>query len=137
MKFLTALIATTILSTSLLAGNAAKQSQLASDMRTMLSALVDIQNAGFYNSKEGMKEGIERLKKGLHSLSTTDAKSYLPDSQAYADKFAQKRARMITMYADDLLESLKYNHMEDAQDDYALIMKQCTSCHLRLRKQLK
>ena len=137
MKFLTAIIVTTILSTSLLAGSAKKQGQLASDMRTMLSALVDIQNAGFYNSKEGMIEGIERLKKGLHSLNTTDAKSYLPESQAYADKFAQKRAKMITMYADDLVESLKYDHMEDAQQDYTLIMKQCTSCHLRLRQQIK
>lgn len=137
MKFLTAIIATAILSTSLLAANAEKQGKLASDMRMMLNALVDIQNAGFYNSKEGMVAGIERLKKGLHSLNTTDAKSYLPDSQAHADKFAQKRARMIIMYADDLVESLKFNHMEDAQDDYTLIMKQCTSCHLRLRQQIK
>ena len=134
MKFLTTLIVTLILSTSVVASNAAKQAQLSSDMRTMLSAMEDIQKAGFYNSKEGMTDGVKRLKKGLHSLNTTDAKSYLPDSQANADKFAQKRARMITMYADDLLESLKNNEMEDAQDDYSLIMKQCTSCHFRIRK---
>ena len=134
MKLLTTLIATAILSTSLLMGNTTKQDKLAYDMRTMLSALEDIQKAGFYDSKEGMVDGIKRLKKGLESLNTTDAKSYLPASQKNADKFAQKRARMITMYADDLLESLKTNQMEDAQDDYSLIMKQCTSCHFRLRK---
>ena len=134
MKLLTTLVATAILSTSLLMGNSTKQDVLSSDMRTMLSAMEDIQKAGFYDSKEGMVDGIKRLKKGLHSLTTTDAKSYLPASQVNADKFAQKRARMITMYADDLLESLKTNQMEDAQDDYSLIMKQCTSCHFRLRK---
>lgn len=136
MKLLTTLILTAILSTSLLADEAAKKAKLSSDMRVMLDALIDIQKAGFYNSKEGMVDGVKRLKKGLHSLTTTDAKSYLPKTQAHADKFAQKRAKMIELYADDLVESLKLDHMEDALEDYSLIMKQCTSCHFRLRKQI-
>ena len=46
-----------------------------------------------------MKTGVKYLKDGLKSLHSTDAKSYLPDEQAYADKFAIKRATMIEMYA--------------------------------------
>lgn len=110
-----------------------KQIQLQVDMRSMLAALENIQMSGFYNDPEGMKTGVVRLKAGLKSLHSTDAKSYLPDNQAYADKFAIKRANMIEMYADDLVESLDRNNMDDALDDYTQILKQCTSCHLRIR----
>ena len=115
-------------------GGTLKEEKLASDMRVMLEALEDIQKAGFYNSKEGMTDGVKKLKKALGCLSTADAKYYLPSAQKNADKFAQKRAKMIHMYADDLLESLESNNMEEAHDDYTLIMKQCVSCHMRLRK---
>ena len=110
-----------------------KQTQLAVDMRAMLAALETIQMAGFYNDKEAMKTGVKRLKAGLSSLHSTDAKSYLPDDKAYADKFAIKRATMIDMYADDLADSLDHDNLDDALEDYAQILKQCTSCHMRIR----
>lgn len=107
--------------------------QISQDMRTMLNAMESIQRAGFYNDTEGMKAGVVKLKSGLQSLITTDAKSYLPDDQAYANKFAQKRAKMIEMYANDLVESLKNNKLDDALVDYTQILKECTSCHTRIR----
>ncbi len=110
-----------------------KQAQLAVDMRSMLAALETIQMSGFYNDQEGMKTGVKRLIAGLSSLHSTDARSYLPDEQAYADKFAIKRATMIEMYANDLLESLNRNEMDDALEDYTQILRQCNSCHIRIR----
>ena len=112
---------------------AESKTDMAEDMRTMLSAMQEIEAAGFYNNKEGMEIGVKKLKSGLSSLLSTNAKEYLPDDQAYANKFAKKNATMITMYADDLIDSLKHNKMEDALDNYALILKQCTSCHIRIR----
>ena len=134
MKLLTTILISGLLSTSLLAGDAIKQGKLASDMRAMLNAITDIQRAGFYFNKDGMKDGVKRLKLGLHSLTTTDAKSYLPDEKAYADKFAAKRASMIALYADDMIESLENNKIDDALEDYSQIVRQCTSCHSRMRK---
>jgi hypothetical protein len=131
-KVVSALLAG-LLGVTLQAGEPEKQAQLAIDMRAMLSALETIQKSGFYNDKEGMKTGVKYLKDGLKSLHSTDAKSYLPDEQAYADKFAIKRATMIEMYADDLVQSLNHDNMDDALDDYTQILKQCTSCHLRIR----
>lgn len=110
-----------------------KQAQLAVDMRSMLAALETIQMSGFYNDPEGMKTGVQRLKAGLKSLHSTDAKSYLPDDKSYADKFAIKRATMIEMYADDLVASLQMNDMDEALENYTQILRQCTSCHLRIR----
>jgi hypothetical protein len=133
MKSMTTLLATALMGLALQAGEPDKQAQLAVDMRAMLAALETIQMSGFYNDKEGMKVGVERLKAGLKSLHSTDAKSYLPDDKAYADKFAVKRASMIEMYADDMVESLSRDNMDDALEDYTQILRQCTSCHLRIR----
>ena len=112
---------------------AAPKGDIAADMRSMLSAMEEIQKAGFYNDKEGMKAGVNKLKNGLKSLRATDAKSYLPNEKAYADRFAKKRADMIVMYADDLLDSLKHDNLDNALEDYSQILKQCTSCHFRMR----
>ena len=107
--------------------------KLKSDMRSMLSAMEVIQSGGFYNNKESMLEGVKRLKKGLVSLRSSDAKLYLPKDQAYADKFANKRADMIAMYADDITASMNDGNWEDSLNDYQQILNQCTSCHIRMR----
>jgi hypothetical protein len=134
MKKTVSALAAGLLGVSLYAAPATeKQAQLAVDMRAMLAALETIQMSGFYNDHQGMKTGVKRLKEGLKSLHSTDAKSYLPDEKAYADKFAIKRATMIEMYADDMVDSLNHDNMDDALDDYTQILKQCTSCHLRIR----
>ena len=111
----------------------APKADMAQDMRTMLTAMQEIEASGFYNNKDGMKNGVTKLKSGLASLLTTDAKKYLPDDTAYANRFAKKSADMINMYADDLVDSLNHNRMNDALENYTLILKQCTSCHTRMR----
>lgn len=130
MKILKIAACSLILVSSLMAN---KAPEISTDMRTMLHAMEEIQKAGFYNDTEGMKKGVAKLKSGLQSLITTDAKSYLPDDQAYANKFAQKRARMIEMYANDLVESVKNNKLDEALVDYTQILNECTSCHIRIR----
>ena len=112
---------------------ASPKADMAQDMRMMLKAMQSIEGAGFYNDKETMRKGVKNLKSGLATLLSRDAKEYLPDEQAYANKFAKKSATMISMYADDLLDSLNHNKMDDALENYSLILKQCTSCHLRMR----
>ena len=134
MKFILTTIISTLLATSLFAGNVTEQSKLSSDMRTMLSAIVDIQRAGFYSNKIGVQDSAKKLISSLDSLITTDAKQYLPDDQANAGKFAKKRAKMIKMYAEDLIESINNDDFEEAIEDYSQILRQCTSCHSRIRK---
>ena len=130
-KIITATLLLTIAISATAADN--KQLKLKSDMRSMLSAMEMIQSGGFYNNKESMKEGVKRLKKGLSSLRSSDAKLYLPKDQAYADRFANKRADMIAMYADDITASINDGNWDDALNDYQQMLGQCTSCHLRIR----
>lgn len=112
---------------------AAPKEDMAQDMRTMLKAMEEIQSSGFYNNTAGMQAGVKKLKSGLHTLQSRDAIEYLPHEKAYANKFAKKSADMIGMYADDLLDSLNHQKMDDALENYSLILKQCTSCHTRIR----
>jgi len=133
MKIIISTLIATLLASSLFGGNVMDQSKLASDMRSMLGAITDIQRAGFYSNKAGIKDATKRLISGLDSLIEADATLYLPDSQANAGKFAKKRAKMIKMYAEDLMESVDNNDFDDAIEDYSQLLRQCTSCHSRIR----
>ena len=133
MKIIKATILTTLLATSLFAAEDGT-SKLAADMRTMLNAVNNIQTAGFYNNKTGVIDATNKLVTSLDSLITTDAKEYLPDDVKDAGKFAKKREKMIKLYANDLIESLKEDNYDDAIEDYAQLLRQCTSCHSRIRK---
>ena len=128
-KWITIVVA--VLLTQTLA--AQEKPSIQEDMRLMLEAVQKIQKGGFYNDKVAMQKGVITLKRGLHSLRATNAKSYLPKEVSYANKFAKKRADMIALYADDMVASLHDNNMDDALNDYHQIINQCTSCHLRMR----
>ena len=132
-KIIIAVMALLLTSSLFAKGNKTAQAKLAADMRTMLSAVVDIQRAGFYNNPNGIKESTARLVASLDSLITTDATSYLPDDKTNAAKFAKKRAKMIKMYAEDLIVSIDANDMDEAIEDYSQLLRQCSSCHTRIR----
>jgi len=121
-----------MLSTSLFAGTK-EEKQLASDMRGMLDAIVDMQKAAYYNDARVLKSATTRLIGGLDSLLDVKASSYLDPKQKYAEKFAEKRVKMIKMYAEDLLVSLDGGNIEDVISDYHQISRQCYSCHTRIR----
>lgn len=128
---ITALVAL-LFSSSLLA-NAKERAEMVLDMREMLTAVELIQKGGFYSNPQMMKDGVLKLKSKLAILESADASKYLPDDKKRADKFANKRARMIEMYADDLVLSVDSNLMDEALENYTQIIRQCTSCHIRIR----
>jgi cytochrome c556 len=109
------------------------RSDLMRDMRTMMDAMEQIQRGGLYSSTEDMKLGVKKLQGTLASLESEEVKSILPKDQVYAYKFAQKSAHMLRMYSDDLIYSIDAGKMDNALDSYTQLLKQCTSCHMRIR----
>jgi cytochrome c556 len=107
--------------------------ELMQDMRTMLDAMEQIQRGGLYSSTDEMKDGIKKLQGTLDSLESENVKVILPKDQVYAYKFAQKTAQMLRMYSDDMITSIDAGKMDNALDDYTQLLKQCTSCHIRIR----
>ena len=103
------------------------------DMRTMLDAMEQIQRGGLYSSSDEMKIGVKKLQGTLKTLESKEIKFILPKNQVYAYKFAQKTAHMLRMYSDDMIASIEAGRMDDALEDYTQLLKQCTSCHIRIR----
>jgi cytochrome c556 len=133
MRIVLLTLLSALLAGSLYATDSTGQSKLASDMRTMLSAMVDVQRAGYYLNKSGVKEGADRLIKSLDSLLTTDPASYLPGDKADAGRFAKKREQMLKLYAEELILAVENEDTEEAMNNYSLIINECTSCHSRIR----
>ncbi|AFV97174.1 MULTISPECIES: hypothetical protein [unclassified Sulfuricurvum] len=133
-KALAALVVGTLLAGSL---NAAEKKdprlELMQDMRTMMDAMEQIQRGGLYSSTDEMKAGVKKLQGTLKSLESEEVKTILPKDQVYAYKFAQKTAQMLRMYSDDMIVSIEAGRMDNALDDYTQLLKQCTSCHIRIR----
>jgi cytochrome c556 len=134
-KIVAALAIGTMIVTSLEAAAPQKdpRMELMREMRTMMDAMEQIQRGGLYSSTEDMKLGVKKLQGTLASLESEDVKSILPKDQAYAYKFAQKSAHMLRMYSDDLVYSIDAGKMDNALDSYTQLLKQCTSCHIRIR----
>jgi cytochrome c556 len=109
------------------------RTMLMKDMRSMLDAMEEIQKGGFYSSTEDMKTGVKKLQGTLKVLESNEIKFILPKDQVYAYKFAQKTASMLRLYSDDMIASIEAGRMDDALEDYTQLLKQCTSCHIRIR----
>lgn len=107
--------------------------ELMKEMRTMMDAMEQIQRGGLYSSGDEMKQGVKKLQGTLKSLESEDVKAILPKDQVYAYKFAQKTAHMLRLYSDDLIASVEAGRMDNALDDYTQLLKQCMSCHIRIR----
>jgi len=106
------------------------------DMLTMAEGLDDIQMGLLYRCKDGscVKTGIERIKKVLHTIDKVDPEFFLDKDQVYANKFAKKTRSMIEMYLTEIEDAVKKDDKEEILHNYSLTMRQCMSCHIRLRK---
>lgn len=132
-KILTAIALTSLLAGSLIAAENEHRTMLMKDMRTMLDGMEQIQRGGFYSSPDDMKAGIKKLQGTLKTLESDEIKWILPKDQVYAYKFAQKTASMLRLYSNDMITSIEANRMDDALEDYNQLLKQCSSCHIRIR----
>lgn len=132
-KIITAIALVSSLSGVVNAGQVDHKSMMMKDMRTMLDAMEQIQRGGFYSSKEDMKAGVKKLQGTLKTLESDEIKWIMPKDQVYAYQFAQKSARMLRLYSDDLIASIDAGHMDEALEDYNQLLRQCASCHIRIR----
>lgn len=128
------LILLTLLIATLLGANEqeSKQHRL-ENMQILAKAMDDIQNGFLYNSKDMIKEGATAILNTASSIATKDLKSALPEETAYAHKFAQKMASRTQAHAQGILDALDANDPLTAMDEYLYVLRQCTSCHLRIR----
>ncbi len=107
-----------------------------SDMQKMEEGLSYIQKGFLYRCETGacFVKGGNMILEVAKTLETQEMEYFLPEQQKYAYKFGEKSAKMIDLYVKDLIGSAQAGHIEDALEDYNQILRQCNSCHMRLRK---
>lgn len=125
-----------VLATSTFAAEQYTKVDRIKDMLTMADAMEMIQKGLLFRCKDEkcVKAGVERIKKVLHTIDKVDPKDFLDAEQVHAHKFAKKTRMMLTMYLDEMEDELRRGDQDEVIHNYALALRQCTSCHLRLRK---
>lgn len=106
------------------------------DMHTMSSAMEKIQKGILYRDVNNnmIASGIQDIRKVMHTIEKIDPKDFLDKEEVYAYKFAKKTEKMLDMYLDEMEIELKRGNHDEVTHNYTLVLRQCTSCHLRLRK---
>jgi len=122
-----------IFALSLQAADKQHRTKLQIEMQKFAAALDLMQKGILYNCKECIDDGADRILQNVKTLEKVDVKHFLPEKQKYAYKFAQKTARLIEMYARDAKESFAQGNMDDVINDHTQILRQCNSCHMRIR----
>lgn len=105
---------------------------LMKDMRSMLDAMEEIQKGDFTAQPRIWNLAWKNCKGPWKFWESDEIKFILPKDQVYAYKFA-KTASMLRLYSDDMIASIEAGRMDDALEDYTRLLKQCTSCHIRIR----
>ena len=109
------------------------KSKLQVEMQKFAAGMDLLQKGILYNCKECIDDGADRILKNVKTLEKVDVKHFLPENQKYAYKFAQKTASLIEMYAKDIKEAFAAGNMDDVINDHTQLLRQCNSCHMRIR----
>jgi cytochrome c556 len=102
-------------------------------MHTYAGSLHMIQDGFLYNKRTKIVEGANVILETAQSVLKHDMKAHLPTNQAYTHKFAHKITERIVVHSETLLDALKRENPLEAMDEFNYLIKQCTSCHLRVR----
>ncbi len=99
------------------------------DMRVMEIAMQKIQKGILYNNKDMVLQGVDKLKKASRNVEV-DKK----EDMDYSASFAKKQAENIIRYADKLKVSIEAKQKHAATTNYTKVIKECVSCHNKIRK---
>ena len=113
---------------------AEKQLERISDMKHMADGMGLIMNGLLYNYLDNINAGVKYIQEGVQSIKKKgELKTYLPADTAYAHKFGEKSLRRIMEYSNELNEAMKEKDFDAALESASLLMRQCNSCHSRVR----
>lgn len=111
-----------------------EQKERISDMKHMADGMSLIMNGLLYNYLDNINAGVKYIQEGVDSIHKKgDLKTYLPEDTAYAYKFGEKSLRRIMEYSNELDEAMKAKDYDGALESASLLMRQCNSCHSRVR----
>ncbi len=99
------------------------------DMQTMEASMAQIQKGILYNNNKMVLQGVENLKQASSKVEVTEK-----TDMDYSSKFAKQKASNIIKFADKIKISIEENHRHAASSHYTEVLKECVSCHNKIRK---
>jgi len=125
-----------ILSSLLTANEAQISKERIEAMRAMETAMATIQKGFLYNDIRIVEKGVKVLKeKSIHlEPPLRGDERLLNKEETYKYKFAKKQSYRMNIYADDIQKDFYNGEKKQAMYAYTKILKQCMSCHARIRK---
>ena len=117
------------LSTLTLSLQAYDQAERIQDMQIMEVSMVEIQRGILYNNKTMVLKGVESLKKISRKVEISNN-----DDMDYSASFAKKQTANIIRYADKLQTNIEANQKHAATTNYTKVLRECVSCHNKIRK---
>ena len=103
-------------------------------MKHMADGMSLIMNGLLYNYLDNINAGTKYIQEGVENIKKKgELKTYLPEDTAYAHKFGEKSLRRIIEYSNELNEAMKAKDFDAALESASLLMRQCNSCHARVR----
>ncbi len=104
------------------------------DMQAMEKGMADIQKGFLYNSNDLIQKGVATVRNHALTLQPPRIGEQFSPDQQYAFMFARKQQRKIDSHAAKVGIKFAKGDKYQAMQEYTKILKQCTACHIKLRK---
>jgi hypothetical protein len=130
------ILSLTLLTTLLSANDTTISKERIEAMRAMESAMATIQKGFLYNDLRIVEKGIKVLKERSIHLEPplSGDEKLLNKKESYKYKYTKKQSTRMNIYADDIQKDFYNGEKKQAMYAYTKILKQCMSCHARIRK---
>ena len=125
-KIVTSMMVMSIFSMSLYGYSTAER---IADMQKMESAMAKIQKGILYNHQKMAMQGVDELKEASANVEVSPK-----GDMDYSAAFAKTQSDNIMKYADKIKGYMEKNQKHAATTNYTKILKECASCHNKLRK---
>ncbi len=99
------------------------------DMQEMETAMAQIQKGILYNNQKLVIDGVAQLKKASINIEIAPK-----EAMDFSSRFAKRQSENIMKYADKIQKNIEENHKHGASTNYANVMRECISCHNKIRK---
>ncbi len=102
-------------------------------MEEMLDSVNLIQLGILTNTNSMVQEGVSQMKTSSKQLSSIDHSQYLYFDQIKSFKYTKEKASKISIHAAKIATDFEAGDIDNAHQEYALLINQCIECHNKLR----
>ncbi len=104
------------------------------DMTMMEQAVQQMQKGFLYNNLKDISEGAKLLKEHTSRIEPPISKDADTFKRSYAYDITKREAKKIINLANSSVKKYKEHRPKQAMNEFTKILKQCMTCHARIRK---